>query len=96
MSVQCIRLLGFSFFGIEIAIGIGIDAVGGLILSNNVIYRKTIDIQFLVSKRHISSIPIAIPISIWIILTYAYYGIPQHTLRKLSYQRAVHSVNSDE
>ena len=34
MSVQCIRLLGFSFFGIEIAIGIEIDAVGRLILSN--------------------------------------------------------------
>jgi hypothetical protein len=33
-----------------------------------------------VSKRHISSIPIAIPISIWIILTYAYYRILQHTL----------------
>ena len=28
MSVQCIRLLGFSFFGIEI------DAVGRLIISN--------------------------------------------------------------
>jgi hypothetical protein len=41
-----------------------------LILSNNIIYRKTRDIQFLVSKRHIPSIPIAIPISIWIILTY--------------------------
>ena len=34
MSVQCIRLLRYSFFGIEIAIGIEIDAVGRSILSN--------------------------------------------------------------
>jgi len=34
MSVQCIRLLGFVFFGIEIAIGIEIDAVDFLIFSN--------------------------------------------------------------
>jgi len=34
MSVQCIRLLGSVFIGIEIAIGIEIDAVDSLILSN--------------------------------------------------------------
>ena len=34
MSVQCIRLLGLSFFGIEIGIGIEIDAVDRLIISN--------------------------------------------------------------
>ncbi|MDY6824568.1 MAG: hypothetical protein SWH68_12345, partial [Thermodesulfobacteriota bacterium] len=73
--------LGFSFFKIEIAIGIGIDAVGRLILSNLVASSaETAEhrghsvefIQFLVSKRHISLIPIAIPISIWIIPTTEY------------------------
>ncbi|ACV68834.1 hypothetical protein Dret_1550 [Desulfohalobium retbaense DSM 5692] len=39
MRVQCIRLLGFSFFGIEIAIGIGIDAGGRFILSLPALYR---------------------------------------------------------
>jgi|GEM_PF-5858343 len=73
MSIQCIRLLELSFLGNEIAIGIEIDAGGRMPCSNLGAYRKTIDIQFLVSKRHISSIPIAmpiaIPISIRIILT---------------------------
>ena len=72
MSVQCIRSLGFVFFGIEIAIGIEIDAVDFLILSNLVSYSAETAEQFFVSKRHISSIPIAILISIWMILSTGY------------------------
>ena len=34
MIVQCVPLSGFSFLGIEIEIGIGIDIVGRLIFSN--------------------------------------------------------------
>jgi hypothetical protein len=64
MSVPCIRLLGSVFIGIEIAIGIEIDAVDSLILSN-----KAINVQFFVPKRHVASIPIAIPIWIWMIPT---------------------------
>ncbi|MDY6822651.1 MAG: hypothetical protein SWH68_02475 [Thermodesulfobacteriota bacterium] len=80
-------MLGFSFFGIEIAIGIGIDAAGRLILSNLVASSaETVEhrghpvefiLQFLVSRRNISSIPIAIPISIWIIPK---IDIPEHFL----------------
>jgi len=61
-------LVGLSLLGIEIAVGIDIDARGRVPCSNLIVYRKTIDIQFLVSNRHISSIPTAISIAIpiWI------------------------------
>ena len=66
MSVQCIRLLGFDFIGIEIAIGIEIGfrrSIGGRISLDAVVP------QSFVSKSHDFSISIAIPISIWIIPT---------------------------
>ncbi len=76
MSVQCIRLLGFDFIGIEIAIGIEIgfrdsmdsaQRFGLPINPGNVLYREPVNIQSLVSKSH--GFSISIPISIWIVPT---------------------------
>ncbi len=81
MSVQCIRLLGFDFIGIEIAIGIEIgfrdsmdsaQRFGLPINPGNVLYREAVNIQPFVSKSHGFSISIAIPISISIIPTSRY------------------------
>jgi len=70
MSVQCIRLLGFDFIGIEIAIGIEIgfcNSMGGRI------FLDAVAPQSFVSKSHDFSISIPIPISIWIIATLLLY-----------------------
>ena len=43
MSVQCIRLLGFSFFGTEIAIGIEIESISRGVLPYGMTYSFDFD-----------------------------------------------------